>query len=245
MQKIPAVQLLLITILLSSCTYMANKPLDTLKYQSATPAEHVNLFVFLRGRGGSHQDFAKKGMVEQVRKRNLPFDMVAPNAYFAYYYKRTLLTRLREDVILPAKQQGYENIWLIGISMGGLGSLLYLTEFPDDIGGVYLISPFLGYDDIIREIDTTGGVLEWQPGEYVAEDDWQRMLWHWIKKDVSRGFETPIYLGAGEADTYRDAQKIISDVLPKQNVIMIEGKHDYDTFSALWIKFLDSGVFQH
>lgn len=183
-------------------------------------------------------------MVTEVIKRNLPFDMVVPNTYFAYYFKRTLLIRLREDVILPAKQQGYENIWLIGVSMGGLGALLYLTEFPDDIDGVYLISPFLGYDEIIQEIETNGGLLEWQPGKYLPKEDWERMLWHWIKNYHSRSFEKPIYLGAGKEDPYRDAHKILLDVLPEEKVIILEGNHDYDTFNTLWGTFLDSDLFK-
>ena len=50
----------------------------------------------------------------------LPYDMVAPNAHFGYYFGETLVNRLKVDIIDPSKVKGYENVWLVGASMGGL-----------------------------------------------------------------------------------------------------------------------------
>jgi hypothetical protein len=42
-------------------------------------------------------------------------DLVAVDAHLGYYYKRTIIDRLREDVLVPAKVQGYRRIVVVGI----------------------------------------------------------------------------------------------------------------------------------
>jgi len=113
------------SMLLSGCALFGKAPLDVLTYSSLeAPLEHKRLIVFMRGMGGSHESFEKEGLVEDIRSRHMPYDMAAPNAHFGYYLGRTLIERMKTDVIEPAKTEGYEEIWLIGFSMGGLGSLL-------------------------------------------------------------------------------------------------------------------------
>lgn len=232
--------LVLCCLLLSSCSYLANKPLKTLQYQHA-PTK--NLFVFMRGLGGSNRSFEDAGMVDAVKKGAIPFDMVAPNAHFAYYAERTLIDRLHEDVILPAVRQGYTNIWLVGVSMGGLGSMLYWKERPEHISGIFLIAPFLGYDDILDEVYAAGGVRQWQPGRYDPDKQWEKMFWHWIKDSVDGKTTIPIFHGYGSSDEYIKGQNLLATVIPENRVIRIEGGHDIKTFSSLWKLFLQSGLY--
>lgn len=224
-------------LLFSGCAHFASQPLDIL-YYTGDSTSHKNLFVFVRGLGGSHRSFAEEGIVEATWQRDIDFDMVAPDSHFAYYSERTLIERLRQDVILPARKKGYQNIWLVGPSMGGLGSLLYIQEHPEDIAGIYLMSPFLGYNGIINEIKAQGGLQQWQPGDYSPEKDWQRMLWHWIKTEVAAQKTPPIYIGFGNDDTYVEAQKLFATALPTDRITRMEGGHDYETFKALWLRFL-------
>jgi len=53
--------------------------------------------------------------------------------------------------------------------MGGLGALMYLRAHPEDIAGVCLISPFLGYPGIISEISAAGGLTAWIPGDLIRK----------------------------------------------------------------------------
>ena len=228
-------------LLFSGCAHFAGQPMEVLSYVGNSTS-HDNLFVFIRGLGGSHRSFAEEGMVKATWQRDIDFDMVAPNSHFAYYSERTLIERLRQDVILPAKQKGYKKIWLVGPSMGGLGSLLYVREHPNDIDGIYLISPFLGYNGIINEIKAQGGLQYWQPGDYSPDKDWQRMLWDWIKTEVAAQNTLPIYLGFGDDDTYVESQKLLATALPADHIIIRQGGHDYDTFKALWLSFLEWDV---
>jgi len=225
---------------------IGHKPLETLTY-TAEPSRNKHLIVFLRGLGGAwgclwepYKCFETEGFVEAVRKRRLAFDMVAPNIHFGYYKDRTLEERLTEDVIKPAKAIGYEKIWLVGASMGGLGSILYIRKHPEYIDGVLLLGPYLGGRSIVAEISKAGGVREWDPGFYEGEMDWQRLLWDWLKQyGANPAGRIPIYLGIGADDLYYDAQKVLADSFPQDRVIIIAGKHRLSTFKRIWDIFLD------
>ncbi len=240
---------LLPVMLLTGCFAPGKVPLEVLKYES-TPERNKNLIVFLRGMGGTlncifdgHECFEKVGFVEAVRMRELPYDMIAPNAHFGYYNDRTLIVRLKEDVIQPAKAMKYEKIWRVGISMGGLGSILYLKEHTKNIDGILLLGPFLGDRLIIDEIYSAGGIDQWEPGDYDEEDDWQRMLWHWLKEYIRHGnVHPPIYLGIGTEDFNYRSHKLLASALSPEHVIEISGKHRFSTFKRIWDIFLDRQI---
>ena len=240
---------LLQVMFLTGCFAPCKVPLEVLKYES-TPERNKNLIVFLRGMGGTlncifdgHECFEKVGFVEAVRMRGLPYDMIAPNTHFGYYNDRSLMVRLKEDVIQPAKAMKYEKIWLVGTSMGGLGSILYLKEHKEDMNGVLILGPFLGDKPLIDEIYEAGGIDQWEPGDYDEEDDWQRMLWHWLKEYVRNGsVHPPIYLGIGTEDIYYRAQKLLASSLSPENVIEVSGKHRFSTFKRIWDIFLDRQI---
>lgn len=233
--QIPVV---LMTALFFGCS--TNAPLRTLYYQADSPSHGKTMIIFLRGRGGSHQDFADEGFVEAVRERHLPVDMVAPNAHFGYYMGETLIPRLKEDVIEPARREGYEHFWLVGVSMGGLGALLYAREHPDDVSGVYVISPFLGWSKILNEINEASGLRSWEPGLYNPDKDWQRMLWHWLQQGATGGHKLPLlYLGYGTEDPYLAGQTLLATILPGDRVFAIPGNHTARTMKELWLIFLD------
>jgi pimeloyl-ACP methyl ester carboxylesterase len=234
-------------VLLSGC-FSGKAPLDVLKYEARPRNE--NLIVFMRGMGGtlncvidSHGCFETESFVTAVLDRGLPYDMVAPNAHFGYYRERTLQERLRTDVILPARAAGYRKIWLVGVSMGGLGALLYTCLHPEDVQGVLTLGPYLGDDDIIEEIMDAGGVSEWQPGEYDPTEDWQRMLWDWLKHYPHQSdSRAPIYIGIADADPYFRDQELLAQYLPSGRAIMVEGKHRFSTFKKAWEIFLNRGL---
>ncbi len=236
---------LILAVLSGGCS--GNKPLEILEYESE-PVRYKNLIVFLQGMGGTtscftagHKCFAAEGFVEAVRSRNLPYDMVAPGTHFGYYRARTLGERLRNDVILPARSKGYERIWLVGVSLGGLGSLMYLKHHPEDVDGVLTLGPFLGYDEIIDEIYAAGGVAQWQPGSFDEQKKWQRMLWRWIKERDQHSNASPVFIGYGDWDPYVRAHRLLAATLPPEQVYAVDGGHRFSTFRKIWEKFLDSG----
>jgi len=235
-------------VMMSGCAWMfslfAKAPMDVLYYPAeAEENPQRNLFVFMRGIGGSNSSFEEEGLVDDVRALKLPFDMAAPNAHLGYYTGRTLIVRLKADVIDPARRQGKDQVWLVGFSMGGLGSLLYLREQPQDIDGICLVAPFLGDEPIIEEIRAAGGVRTWSPGDYDPDEDYQRLLWHWIKDNVRGNTPVPIFLGCGTEDEFAPANALLAELLPEGHVVNIPGGHDYPTFKALWDRFLESRIY--
>ena len=221
------------------CT--TNAPLQTLYFRNNEYSPQKNMIIFLRGYSGSSEDFASEGFVDDIRTRNLPYDMAAPNAHPGYYYGETLVPRLRTDVIEPARAQGYQRFWLVGFSMGGLGALMYTLRHPEDIEGILLISPFLGYSGIIHEIEDAGGVRKWKPGSYDPDDDWQRMLWDSLKQIAAgqRSMPVKLYLGYGTGDRFAAAQKLLADILPQDQVITTSGGHNPQTMRKIWLNFLE------
>ena len=230
---------LLLLPLLAGCSLFNKAPMDILTYRQPRVANH-RLIVFMRGLGGDHRSFEEEGLVADVRERQLPYDMVAPNAHFGYYWDRSLIQRMKADVIDPAHAEGYEEIWLIGFSMGGLGALMYTIEHPEDVQGICLIAPFLGYRSLLKEIATAGGVEEWDPGNYDPDEEWQRMLWHWLKENVTGNSTRPVYLGYGLKDPYVAGQALLGEILPAGHVFTVPGGHSYESFHSLWEMFLDS-----
>ena len=236
MKKVSPLLLVIIFFAFAACTPKAKAPIPVLEYGTMDAVGHKNLLILLRGLGGDNWDFEKHGIIAEVRKRDLPFDIVAPDAHFGYYKTRTIEERLKYDIIDPARRQGYKNIWLAGFSMGGMGGLFYIKFYPDDVDGVILCSPFVGWDDIHEEITAAGGVLEWPGKNDPAEDEWQYLLWNFIKElDAAQEKYPPLFLGYGTDDLLvGDGPKLMKPVLPEKRVFTIPGGHDYQTFRRLW-----------
>jgi pimeloyl-ACP methyl ester carboxylesterase len=201
------------------------------------------LVVMLHGRGGSMHDFRKAGFLDTVEVSGLEADVVTVGAHFGYYAKRSLLTRLKEDIIGPAQERGHDRIWLVGVSMGGFGSLLYTSQHPEDISGIVLFSPFLGEVELIEEIKGAGGLKAWDPGGDVAlEQDYQRALWGWLKKNLASSDGIPLYLGFGAAEEFVTTNAVLAEAMPSKMVLVGEGGHTWTTWSPLWKEFVNSRV---
>jgi len=202
------------------------------------------LVVFLPGFGDDEHAFVDHGFGDALRARSLRVDTVFTGATFGYYARKTVLTRLRHDVIDPALAEGYEQIWAVGVSMGGLGALLLAKEPDVTIAGIYLIAPFLGQDDLLREIDRTGGLAKWNPAPPSA-DDYQRDVWRFLKRAVQDpGAPPAIYLGAGDKDKLAYGHHLLALALPQDHVFSRPGRHDWTPWLVLWTDFLDHSDFR-
>lgn len=227
------------TVLLSGCAAEPTIPLAALNYQANDTGRQRNLLVLLRGFGEDNSIFAAEGIIDEIRTRKLPFDVVAPDAHFGYYQAETVEDRLKQDIIDPARRQGYERIWLAGFSLGGLGCLVYQRKYPGDVDGILLTSPFLGWQSIHREIRRAGGVSAWTA---TTEDmnDWERMLWTWIKNHDASS-PPPIWLGYGDGDILTaDGPPLYATVLPTERVFTVPGNHTVATFKAIFLRHLDT-----
>lgn len=201
------------------------------------------MLVMLPGATHKPEDFARQGFIRALRQRKLPVDTVAVDAHLGYYLERSLVKRLTEDVIAPARARGYKRIWLMGISLGGMGALIYAREHAEEIAGVVVLAPFLGVQGTIEEIVRAGGIDRWQPGVIAPQDD-ERFLLAWLK---AYGAENPalpqIHLGYGTGDRFIAASAMLGNRLPPAQIVTIAGSHDWKTWSTLWEKLLDRDLF--
>ncbi len=191
------------------------------------------LLVFLPGIGDVVEDYEHYGFLDAVHKSGIKADMTITDLHFGYYFRRTIVERLREDIIHPARAAGYREIDLVGISLGGLGSLLYAMDYPGEIRGIYLLAPYLGDPNIISEISSAGGLRSWRPGE-IHPDDFERRLWQWLKR-VSAGDQVQEFrLGYGAQDQFAAANRLLAEVLPSDHVYTTSGTHDWRTWKRVW-----------
>ncbi len=230
----------MLVCLAAGCVPRAQVPLPILEYGMTEASDNRGLLIFLRGIGGSHTDFEKQGLIDAVTSRNLPLDIVVPDAHYGYYENESLVVRLKQDIIEPARVRGYEKFWLAGFSMGGLGSLFYIREHPEDIEAVMLVSPFMGWGTIRKEIQQAGGIKHWDPAGSTV-DDWQNLIWSFVQDYMAAPASyPPVYLGYGNKDLVtKNGPQLLSDALSKDRVFTLPGGHSYKTFRALWNEHLD------
>jgi pimeloyl-ACP methyl ester carboxylesterase len=144
--------------------------------------------------------------------------------HFKYYQARTIVNRLRQDIIKPALDAGYSEIYLGGISLGGFGSLLYIKHYPDDISKIFILAPYLGdKQDYSYLIDNTA----------VPTVPRDVNLWPWLTQ-LPDATKNKIYLAYGTNDKFAVPNELLADRLPKGHSVTQTGKHNWKTWAQLW-----------
>jgi pimeloyl-ACP methyl ester carboxylesterase len=191
------------------------------------------------------EDFVSAGFAEAVHRRQAALDLIFVDLQLSHVGDRSVLERLRSDIVLPARAAGV-SLWLGGISLGGLFALDYAATFAHELAGLCLLAPYLGNRILTGEIARAPGLAAWQPGE-LAETDEERRIWRYIQR---RGVATPgvatpgvatlpLHLGYGRADRFAAAHALLAATLPADCVDVIDGAHDWPTWLRLWENFLD------
>jgi pimeloyl-ACP methyl ester carboxylesterase len=207
------------------------------------------LVVFLPGVGDSATDFEDRGFVESVRDRGLSVDVISAQVTLAYYRQGTVVLRLGEDVLAPAKVKHYRQTWLIGLSMGGLGTLLYSHDHPVEITGVLALAPYLGTYPLTEKIHAAGGLAKWTAPEKVVvtdEDTSVLELWRWLQALTSGKERGPrLYLGWGtEDEALGVSNELLAEALPPQRRFPVPGGHKWVAWKRALDLFLDDSDFR-
>ena len=119
------------------------------------------LVVMLAGVGIEASEFSERGLVGVLHERNPSVDVIATRPDLDLYLDGNLAAALHRDVVDPARMQGYARLWMLGISLGGMGALHYASIHPVEIEGLILLAPFLGTQGTVAEISATGGLAAW------------------------------------------------------------------------------------
>ncbi|HXZ02373.1 MAG TPA: alpha/beta hydrolase [Stellaceae bacterium] len=201
------------------------------------------LLVMLPGVGMEPEDFAAHGFIAAVRSRGLPVDIIAVGADLDLYLDQTIAADIDGALIAPARAEGYRRIWLLGLSLGGMGALLYARAHGASIDGVILLAPFLGTPGMVAEVARAGGLACWQPGE-IAADDGERALLGWLKDYAAALPPRPtLYLGYARGDRFAEGHALLAARLPAEQVVVGEGGHDWQSWERLWRQVLDKRPF--
>ena len=219
----------------------ARVPMPVLEFERATPPE-TSLIVFLPGRHDRPERFEEQGAVKALRDAGIRADAVAADAHMGYYRNRSVITRLMEDVVKPARRQGYERIYLVGISLGGFGSLAALSEHPDEFAGVLLIAPYLGDDGVIDDVREAGNPMKWKPSEEDPSDPGE-MLWTRILPMQRAGTFSRVYLAYGAEDRLAPGAAELTKLIGEDHVLVRDGGHDWATWKGLIEEITKKGMF--
>lgn len=197
--------------------------------------------IMLPGAKNTPQQLQEYGFIRALRERELPIDVFALPAHADYYLETGVIERLLHEALDDVLAQGYRRLWLMGISLGGLGAMLCATQRPAEIEGVLLLAPFLGTRGVIAEVVAAGGLKRWQ---WQDDGDPERAF---LAKLAAGPFDAPqfpaIHLGYGLQDQYMAASELLAACLPSQRVLPLSGGHDWETWQRLWQALLERSPF--
>lgn len=210
---------------------------------SALSAKQVDtLIILLPGAYQQPEDFIEHGFVRALQARDLPIDLVMAELSFSHIADRTALAEIHHDLILPAIKQGYQSIWLAGISIGGYVAIAYANTYAqyadNKLAGLLLLAPYPGNRITTKIIAAAGGIEHWQPA-LIADDDTELGNWRWLKTHA-KSTNIDVYLGYGDTDRFADGHRMMAQTLPENRVNIITGEHTWPVWQQLWCDFLDA-----
>lgn len=201
-----------------------------------TPAHRV-LVIVLPGRGDDVAMLDRVGIAPAIQKAWPDADVMFTGTAMAYYLQAGVWQRLHDEVVEPARVRGYSEIWMVGASIGGMGTLLYEQHYPGELKGLVVLAPYLGESPLSQEISAAGGLAHWQPGPQPAAIDannFAHELWRYLQTWIGKREPAQrIWMGYGDRDKLRYAFPNFTPLLPADHVIVHSGWHAWTTWTPL------------
>ncbi len=231
---------------LAGCYFVRSpsRPIPALAFRNPRVAHARCLVAFIPGFLDSPDTYLDNDFPRELIGSGAPCDAVGVDLHFRYYSSVGVADMINEDVLQPAIARGYDEIWLVGISMGGLGTLLTASRYAEHIDGVILIAPFVGEEPVLREIEAAGGARSWHPPEGIDEAPWTAenytaKVWSWLRGyDTDPDARPPLYIGWGSEDRLGAADRLLADLMPADHVTSQPGGHNWATWRPLWRQVL-------
>lgn len=219
--------------------------MDLLHIPGPCTGRSDTLVVMLPGAYSRPPEFVEAGFPQSLREAGSLADVLIVDSHLGYFSDRSVLRRLREEVVQPAREQGYQRVWLVGISLGGFGALGYAMRHRSEIDGVLVLAPYLGPRRLTQEIDAAGGPRAWRAAgldasEPDASDALDRELWRGFTDAATQ--LPPVHLGYGLDDRFVSAHRSFAELLPAERVSTAAGGHAWPAWRALWQAWLGRGL---
>ncbi len=202
------------------------------------------LLVLLPGAHMTLEELQHEGFVRAVRQRKLAVDVALVDSHLGYVYDGSLFDRLHHDVMVPARAQGWQRVWLAGISLGGYAAMGYALRHPGMVEGLFTIAPYLGRQPLVQEIGAARAqgqsLQQWlQSSQPRNGSDGDHALWRWLVQRPPGA--PPVHLAYGLDDRFAAGHAVMAQTLPSQQVHTAPGGHDWPPWRALWGQWLDRG----
>ncbi|MDB4985324.1 MAG: hypothetical protein JWN04_502 [Myxococcaceae bacterium] len=226
--------LLLSLAALGGCSFLrpARTPMEQKAFHELGPEQAHGVIVLLPGFGDRPSAFDDHGFVAALSRHASAYDVVAADAHFGYYRKRTLLERLDHDVIAPLRARGYREIWLAGASLGGFGAIAYARTHPERVRGVMLFAPYLGPKEVVNEV-AASGLCNYvhAVGAEDSESNFARKNFLWLKQQACVDRQVSLWLGVGSEDRLRRTDGVLGDALDPSHVVILPGGHGWKVWT--------------
>jgi pimeloyl-ACP methyl ester carboxylesterase len=195
------------------------------------PSPHRVLLIAVPGIFNDEESLRDHGLPDVIHRSWPTADILLTSANLPYYRDGVFVSRMH-DLVTRARQDGYREIWLVGGSLGGMGTLMYERDHPGEVTGLVLLAPYLGDDGLLQEIERAGGVRQWDPGplpEQMTRQDYARQVWRMIKgwgdrPDLTRR----IWLSCGTSDHMMFGVRLLAPQLPAAHYVERPGDHNWD-----------------
>jgi pimeloyl-ACP methyl ester carboxylesterase len=226
----------------------ALRPLQTpipLRFYEGSMSRTDELVIFLPGLGDDMEAFERAGFIDLLRRSSRPMDAIVADAHFGYYLDGSFLDRIYEDILLPYENAGYSRFFLVGVSLGGFGSIHLKQSLGDRISGIVLLAPFLGEEGLIDEIEKAGGVRDWRK-QLSHEPEREERVWLWIDELIEPGSDRirSAIVAFGAKDKFESGGRLLARSIPDNGVFIADGGHNWTTWSLLWADVLKSDVWK-
>lgn len=218
-------------------------PMQALEVRMDRYERRSCLVVFMPGMLDTPDTFRERGFLDDAARASDRCDLVAVDAHFGYYRTGQIRQRVRRDILRLAESRGYDEFWIVGISMGGMGTMLVAQDNPGRVAGVVLLAPFLGDDALIESIEAAGGLAEWQPADDLDpydSDEFDDAMWAWLRGYAGGAEPRPeLYMGHGDDDV-RAGVALLAATQSPQRFGTTPGGHNWNTWRVLWRRLLES-----
>lgn len=191
-----------------------------------------SLMVLLPGAYMAASDIVGNGVFESIERHRLAVDLCVPDLGLDTVSTGEALPAVQESILEPART-AYRQVWLGGISLGGLLSLCQKADHPATVDGLCLIAPYPGSRLTIRAIENAGGLDAWEPDDEQRADPEFR-AWQWLK---SPG-DCPVFIGYGTEDRFAEGMSAMANRFPEGNRSLVPGGHDWSAWRQLWEDFV-------
>ena len=174
--------------------------------------------------------FEEAGFLALVHKYYPTIDCITVYTHASYFRTGNLIERFQKDVLAEYRRQGYKNIILVGVSMGGFGALWLHHFYATDIAGMVVIAPYLGGDflgDIIASNFRKSLAIDEGDLEFNA------LAMQMIDQQMP-SLTNKMLLAYGQQDRYANNIVQFANKLPASSVIASSGGHGWATWTPIW-----------